>query len=90
MNRKKYTLFGGIIAAGIVATVINFGIADSTSINNLDINCLTVEQGKQITTFAKMPTDFPQNYSIQCIAVDNPNEIDMLISDHPVTSNVTG
>lgn len=87
MNRKKSTLIGSIIAAGIVAAVINFGIVDSTSVNNLDINCLTAEQGKQITTFTKMPTDFPRGYSIQCIAVDNPNEIDMLISDRPVTSN---
>ena len=87
MNKKTTILFGTIIMAAIVASVMSFGIADSISTNNLDRKCMTAEQSKQVSTFIKIPTDFPENYSVKCVAINDPRELSMIISDKPVTTD---
>jgi hypothetical protein len=87
MDRKNTILFGSIIIAVIVATVFSIGAVNSTSVSNLNRDCMTAEQAKGITTFNKIPTVLPQGYSIQCVALDSDNEVDMLISDRTVESN---
>lgn len=87
MNYKKTTIFGSIIVATLLATFVTSGVVDSSSVGNLDRTCMSPEQSKEVTTFNKMPTEFIGDYSIRCISVDNPNEVYMIISDKPVTSN---
>ncbi len=73
--------------AVLVATITSVGVADSISVNNLDRNCLTAEQSKDVSTFVLTPTEFPENYSLGCVAINHPNEVSVIISENTVTSN---
>lgn len=86
MNRKNTTVFGGIIVAVIITTIVSVGTADTISINNLDRTCMSSQDAKKITQFGKYPTEFPEGYSLECVAIGNPNEISVLITNQPTES----
>ncbi|MEX0862277.1 hypothetical protein [Nitrosopumilus sp.] len=86
MNRKNTTIFGSIIMAAVLATIISVGTADSISVNNLDRTCMSIQDAKKITQFGKYPNEFPEGYSLECIAIENPNELSVLITNQPTES----
>ena len=87
MNYKKTTLFGSIIAAAFVTAIMSVGIADTLTVSNIDKNCMSAEESKKVTTFHKIPTKFAGNYSLKCIAIGHPSDVNMIVSDKPVTSS---
>ena len=86
MNRKNTMLFGSIIMVAVIASIVSIQAVDSISVNNLDRTCMTAEDSKKITSFGLYPTDFSNGYSLKCVAIGNPNEIGVLISNNSVES----